>query len=343
MYLTRSLLGARPAACSSRQCILRRTFKSACYVDPGKAVKARFWEAPVNKQLQRAYADFTRPRMSVNQNHERASATEEKEDPQFSEESRDGTSLTDSAVPWYLQVQTPPYPDVNPMLERQRLPELPTEPPPLLQPILEHVSVSLGLDDLRLFDLRDIDPPLALGANLMVLIGTGRSEKHIHVSADRFCRWLRTEHKLRPYADGLLGRGELKLKMRRKARRARIMSHVGVTEAGQVDDGIRTGWVCVNIGTIEDGRPHLSNSSGMEDYVGFGSNMGGVNVVVQMLVQEKREELELEQLLGSKLRRHERKQKQSSIAQEQIGEPSPDHALLRHGFDTQPVATTANP
>ena len=222
-----------------------------------------------------------------------------------------------SPIPWYLQVHTPSHPMSNPLAERQRLPALPSEPPALLQPMLEYTSISLGLDDLRLFDLRDVDPPPALGAHLMVVIGTARSEKHLHVSADRFCRWLRTSYKLQPYADGLLGRGELKLKMKRKARRARIMSHVGAIES-TTDDGIRSGWVCVNVGTVEDGRPMLQKPTEVENFVGFGSGVQGANIVVQMLVQQKREELELERMLEQTIGRHERRQQRLSTANDQI-------------------------
>ena len=336
MILTRNSWITKPSSRVGSQCSVFRALWLLCQRDPITVINPRSYRALQDKHFHRDYTDYKKSSGAF------SSATVSN-DLASSEKVTKDEALAEKTIPWYLQVQTPAYPDINPLAERQRLPELPTEPPPLLQPILEQVSVSLGLDDLRLFDLRDIDPPLALGANLMVIIGTGRSEKHIHVSADRFCRWLRTEHKLRPYADGLLGRGELKLKMRRKARRARTMSHVGVTEAGQFDDGIRTGWVCVNIGTIEDGRPHFSDSAGMENYVGFGSNMGGVNVVVQMLVQEKREELELEQLLGSKLRRHERKQKQSLDAQEQAGGSATDYALMPHILDTPTTATTTTP
>lgn len=134
---------------------------------------------------------------------------------------QDEGSKPTAGLPWYLQVQTPQI-SRSPLYERQQLPELPPDPPPVLQPMLEHISVDLGLDDLSLLDLRNLDPPPALGSNLMMIIGTARSEKHLHVSADRFCRWLRTTHRLTPYADGLLGRGELKLKMRRKNRRNRV-------------------------------------------------------------------------------------------------------------------------
>lgn len=211
-----------------------------------------------------------------------------------------------ASTPWYLEIGTPELLS-KPLLERQRIPELPSDPPPLLNAILEHISLDLGLDDLTIFDLREIDPPPALGANLLMVLGTARSEKHLHVSAERFCRWLKTTYKLKPYADGLLGRGELKLKMRRKARRARLLSNVGSSETGNVDDGIRTGWICVNVGTIDDGREQTDSFLGQQGYVGFGSEAGGAKVVIQMLTEQKREELDLESLWGNLVKRQERK------------------------------------
>ena len=221
--------------------------------------------------------------------------------------------------PWYLQVQTPQQ-EHKTLADRQRLPDLPSEPPPLLQPILEHISVDLGLDDLSLLDLRDVDPPPALGANLLMIFGTARSEKHLHVSADRFCRWLRTAHKLTPYADGLLGRGEMRLKLKRKNRRAKMLNSVGASDSSNTDDGIRTGWVCVNIGMIEDGRERKQESMTQEDdgYVGFGSESSGVKVVIQMLTEEKREDLDLERLWSQALARYTRRQDRISQGQQEI-------------------------
>ena len=212
-----------------------------------------------------------------------------------------------TSIPWYLQVQTPKR-DTSPLVKHQQLPKLPPEPPPLLKPMLEHISTDIGLDDLTLFDLRDIDPPPALGANLIMVLGTARSEKHLHVSADRFCRWLKTTHHLSPYADGLIGRGELKLKLKRKARRARLLSNVGSSERSSVDDGIRTGWICVTVGNVPDGRNDMVHKDLHDDYVGFGGEVDGAKVVIQMLTQEKREELDLEDLWGKMVRRQERKE-----------------------------------
>jgi hypothetical protein len=208
------------------------------------------------------------------------------------------------AVPWYLQVDTPTPQSAHPFAERQKLPELPDSPPALLQPILEHVSVELGLDHLSLIDLRELDPPPALGANLLMVIGTARSEKHLHVSADRLCRWLRTEHRLTPYADGLLGRNELKLKLRRKAKRTRLLSAVGSKETASqdIDDGIRTGWVCVNVGRVEGGALQKPAEE-MENIVGFGTQSSGSRIVVQMMTDEKRGQIDLETLWSGILRR----------------------------------------
>ncbi|KAL9131256.1 MAG: hypothetical protein Q9175_006807 [Cornicularia normoerica] len=249
---------------------------------------------------------------------------------------------TASATPWYLQVESPRRAS-NTLLERQKIPELPSDPPPLLKSMLEHISIDLGLDDLTIFDLRKIDPPPALGANLVMILGTARSEKHLHVSADRFCRWLKTTYKLTPYADGLMGRGELKLKMRRKARRARLLSSVGSSETSTTDDGLRTGWICVNVGTIEDGRASVEDLTKQHGYVGFGSEAQGAKVVIQMLTEEKREELDLEDLWGKMLRRHEKKEDRISKVQDGVpagqenGQSSMHEELSDPGFTSTAI------
>ena len=205
-------------------------------------------------------------------------------------------------VPWYLREA--PQREISVVSERQKLPELPSDSPQNLQAFLEHLSIDIGLDNLAVIDLRQLDPPAALGSNLIMLLGTARSEKHLHVSADRFCRWLRTKYKLSPYADGLLGRNELKLKLRRKARRAKLLgSRPRDTEE---DDGIRTNWVCVNVGAIEEtkGTERSLESEGIE---GFGGQEDGVNLVVQMFTEDKRETLDLESLWTGFIRRQDRK------------------------------------
>lgn len=174
--------------------------------------------------------------------------------------------------------------------------------------MLHYISVDIGLDDLVLFDLRKLDPPPALGANLIMIIGTARSVKHLNVSADRFSRWLRSTYKLQPDADGLLGRNELKIKLRRKAKRARLASNAGTTLDNH-DDGITTGWICVNAGVVDSGSG-APNKQRDDNFVGFGEVAEGTRVVVQMLTEEKRAEVDLEGLWTQTINRISRKENQ---------------------------------
>ena len=226
-------------------------------------------------------------------------------------------------TPWYLQEHgTLSKQDQNPFSERQRLPDLPDNPPPILQSILEHISTDLGLDDLSLLDLRNLDPPPALGGNLIMIIGTARSEKHLHVSADRHCRWLRSTYKLHPFADGLLGRNEIKLRLRRKARRSKIMRNAGASEAGDTDDELRTGWVCVNVGTVQPSasQPETEGAYDDQTFVGFGSRSEGIRLVVQMFTEEKRGQLDLDTLWGGVLRRSakEKEKEREAAARQEV-------------------------
>lgn len=241
------------------------------------------------------------------------------------EEAQDQGQTEVTSVPWYLQKNEPEgavsKDDKSPFAERQRIPELPESPPPILEPLLKHISVDLGMDYLSVMDLRHLDPPPALGANLLMILGSARSEKHLNISADRLCRWLRTEYKLSPFADGLLGRNELKLKMRRKARRTRMLSAAGASpDSGEKDDGIKTGWICVNVGTVDDGSrggKNVSPATDLKNFVGFGQQSSGARIVVQLMTEEKRGETDLEGLWQGILGRSLRKQKGDREAKEE--------------------------
>jgi hypothetical protein len=76
--------------------------------------------------------------------------------------------------------------------------------------------------------------------------------------------------------------------MRRKARRAKLLGSVGSSESSNADDGVRTGWVCVNVGTVESGKGAQEETAEAIEFVGFGSRAGGVKIVIQMLTEEKR-------------------------------------------------------
>jgi ribosomal silencing factor RsfS len=227
--------------------------------------------------------------------------------------------VQNASVPWYLkQQQSVQLPVQNPA----EIPALPPNPPPLLETLLDYISVTAGLDDLQLLDLRDLDPPPALGPKLIMIIATARSEKHLHVAADRFCRYLRREHGLKANAAGLLGRNELKIKLRRKAKRMRMLANVGGSiPEGNIDDGIRTGWICCTLGKLE-AHPEDTHMPGdnVQEFVGFRDVKPGVNVVVQMFTEEKRAETDLETLWGGVVKTHQRKIKTADEALKELEE-----------------------
>ena len=282
------------------------------------------------------------------------------------ESSVDTTTSPSAPLPWYLKVDTPKPPaPSHPLAQRQLIPELPLNPPTILSPILQYLSIDSGLDNLSLIDLRDLDPPPALGANLLMIIGTARSVKHLNVSADRFCRWLRSNYKLRPYADGLLGRNELKLKLRRRARRLKLAQSVGNTLEASKDDGITTGWICVNLGSVEgagadahvtedmDGAQAAQDSESVEDgiesaddgYTGFGSRSTAPRIVVQMFTEEKRAEMDLEGLWEFRAtRRAAKNQKRDTTAEDVVAGESIEEPFasqrLRMEIESESMASS---
>ncbi|KLJ09103.1 ATPase synthesis protein 25, mitochondrial [Blastomyces silverae] len=235
-------------------------------------------------------------------------------------------------VPWYLQEEVEATTS-HPLRKQQPLPPLPESPPPMLNGLLEHISVNLGIDDLSLLDLRKLDPPPALGANLIMIFGTARGVKHLNVSADRLCRWLRTTYKLRPDADGLLGRNELKIKLRRKARRAKLAKSAKSTLTSP-DDGITTGWVCVDVGIVEGGQFRKPEEEARKvGFVGFGTVVEGTRIVVQMMTEEKREEIDLEGLWRRTLERN-------SLENEGLPQPEAEEPPQEAGDIHKPSSVT---
>ncbi|KAL2114283.1 hypothetical protein VUR80DRAFT_9505 [Thermomyces stellatus] len=173
----------------------------------------------------------------------------------------------------------------------------------------------MGLDDLDLLDLRDFDPPPALGQNLIMLFGTARSERHLHVASGRLVRWLRYNYKLEADADGLIGPGELKTKLRRLRRRAKLLGSNASSERG-ADDGLSTGWICVNLGTVGGEKSETARFDSSGQLSGFGNAVSetGSTIVIQVMTESRRAELNLETLWRDSLARNQRQRKTFSSA-----------------------------
>ncbi|KKF96569.1 ATPase synthesis protein 25 mitochondrial [Ceratocystis platani] len=198
---------------------------------------------------------------------------------------------------WYLEVDPPIQPpsDID-----APLPSLPENSPSLLDPLVKYAYEDMGLDGMNIMDLRELDPPPALGPNLIMVFGTARSERHLHVSSARLVRWLRYNYHVEASADGLIGAGELRTKLRRLRRKDKIMGSGNVVHHGG-DDGISTGWICVNLGTIGNTISEELHIDGAGKMSGFGGSTDGTTIVLQVMTESRREELALEQLWSRSL------------------------------------------
>jgi len=84
---------------------------------------------------------------------------------------------------------------------------------------------------------------------------------------------------------------------------------VAMKEGG--DDGITTGWICCNLGAIDEvgetdaEEEHTNLESG---YAGFGSKTNAPRIVVQMFTEDKRLEMDLEGLWDMRNTRRTRKE-----------------------------------
>ncbi|KYK61346.1 hypothetical protein DCS_02488 [Drechmeria coniospora] len=206
---------------------------------------------------------------------------------------------SDGTKHWFLDEEPPRHPA---KLHKQTLPKSPENAPSMLEPMMNYIYEDMGLDDLSLLDLRDLDTPAALGPNLIMIFGTARSERHLHVSSGRFVRWLRKKHNVDANAGGLIGPGELKTKLRRLRKKAKLMGTNTMILPGG-DNGISTGWVCVSFSSCADGAAETMSFDDSGRFSGFGASSTGTTVVVQCMTESRRAELDLESLWQGILRR----------------------------------------
>ncbi|RBR12759.1 uncharacterized protein FIESC28_08461 [Fusarium coffeatum] len=225
-------------------------------------------------------------------------------------------------VPWFLEVEAPRHAESQHAVE---LPKVPEGAPEVIEPMIKYIFEDMGLDDISLLDMRDLDPPAALGPNLIMLFATARSERHLHISSGRFVRWLRKHHNISARADGLIGPGELRTKLRRLRKKAKLMgTNTAIIPGG--DNGISTGWVCVNFSSSGDEIDEAAKVDDTGRFSGFGAPQTGTTVVVQCMTDSRRAELDLETLWKGILKKSLRENKQARG--EKINSPEELEQLL---------------
>ncbi|KAF3936088.1 hypothetical protein ABW20_dc0106767 [Dactylellina cionopaga] len=193
---------------------------------------------------------------------------------------------SDGSTPWYLQSALQPAPRrfISPLIEQ--MPQIPPNPPPNFENLLNYLIKDLSLSKLKIMDLRGVEPTPALGSNVLMILATARSERHMSIAADKCCRFMRgIISGTHIYADGLIGRGVVKLRERREQRK-------GKRRSADDEEGMKVGWICVNSGT---------------------------GIVVQVMTGWRREELNLEGLWSRKINTSQKRKLRERLLAEGFG------------------------
>ncbi|KAF4123038.1 ATPase synthesis protein 25, mitochondrial [Geosmithia morbida] len=294
-------MASRPAF-TALGCLGCRTAMCRAVLSPTAPVALRMLPMTITRRNQRLQPVAWRPFSSAGKEAPPTSADHEATLEAEAEEAEAETSP--ETTPWFLDEAPPQHP---PSQHSATLPTPPEDAPAMMGSMIKYIYEDMGLDDLSLLDLRDLDPQASLGPNLIMLFGTARSERHLHVSSGRFVRWVRRNCNVGARAEGLIGPGELKTKLRRLRKKAKLMGQNTAMIPGG-DHGISTGWVCVNFRATTEGRKggdveaaRFDESGAMS---GFGSSEHGTTIVVQCMTESRRNELDLESLWKGILRRN---------------------------------------
>ena len=122
-------------------------------------------------------------------------------------------------LPWYLREQESdtsltPKIDIQ-QTQLEKYPDIPSDGPPLLQPLVSRLFYDHHLRNIVLLDLRRRDPPPAWGSNTIMILATVRSERQLSSVAEATSKWLKTTAGVLPKTDGLPKRESVIIKRRR--------------------------------------------------------------------------------------------------------------------------------
>src|SRR5271169_6482221 len=137
----------------------------------------------------------------------------------FAEEAPSAPQEPSDILPWYLREQESDT-SLTPLIDIQqtqleKYPDLPSDGPPLLQPLVSRLFYDHHLRNIILLDLRRRDPPPAWGSNTIMILATVRSERQLSSVAEATSKWLKTTAGVLPKIDGLPKRESLIIKRRR--------------------------------------------------------------------------------------------------------------------------------
>ncbi|KAK6199167.1 ATPase synthesis protein 25, mitochondrial [Scheffersomyces amazonensis] len=171
------------------------------------------------------------------------------------------------SVPWFLREKVS-----SPLSEKEdiKLPVVPEDAPPFINDIIKLIGEEYGLEDLELFDLRFLPEDHQYSSknqpHSFILIGTGKSEKHLFKAASELRLFIKQTYNILPRLEGVVSSGISPVARRRLLRRG------------------------------SKGPPSTDNIYGVAPNSWVVCDPKKGEIIIHMLTKERRNELELETL-----------------------------------------------
>lgn len=128
----------------------------------------------------------------------------------------------DISVPWYLRQEV-----TSNLLDGKdiKIPDIPADSPPHLSEFLDLLAKDLGIDELLIFDIKSLDDSHEFKLNRndldYIIIGTGKSERHIYKAASELRTHIKHQYGVIPSIQGMVSSAKTPAMRRRLLRRAR--------------------------------------------------------------------------------------------------------------------------
>lgn len=158
--------------------------------------------------------------------------------------SNNNVNDNDDETPWYIR--DPDSVQAQLSVQKAVIPDLPENPPHSLEPIASEMVKDLGLEDLTILDLREVVPPSSFGPDALMIIASGKSEKHLVRAATELSKWVKNRYNVLVDQEGLLTSNFSKVHQRRMRKKAARQSSFYVKQNDETAMKTANSWVALD-------------------------------------------------------------------------------------------------
>ncbi|ODQ67812.1 hypothetical protein NADFUDRAFT_76206 [Nadsonia fulvescens var. elongata DSM 6958] len=125
-------------------------------------------------------------------------------------------------IPWYMRKKSENAARQQEVKIQKYMPAiLPENAPAELKPLLKFMISELGVEDIKVFDLRNNEEPMAFGGNSITILANGKSDRHLIKAGLGLHKWVKETYEVVPYTEGIIRKGAMLLTQRRLKKKAK--------------------------------------------------------------------------------------------------------------------------